>query len=152
MMYVPPVAFIYNEVGAIRVIEGESMSPTLNKPLFESPERSWEQRLPMRLQLDHVVEISASLHRFLCNLYSIPYLSRGTIIILQSPSQRGGLVCKRVMAVDGDYIYDREDHVNIIGSNKLWVEGDNARRSVDSNVFGEVDYKSHIIPLKINIC
>ena len=62
-------------------------------------------------------------------------LKNGDIIIAKSPVDYKMLICKRIVATDQDKIgmYPFSQYVP---KNHLWIEGDNGRNSMDSNIFG----------------
>ncbi|GEQ68753.1 hypothetical protein JCM33374_g2421 [Metschnikowia sp. JCM 33374] len=69
-------------------------------------------------------------------------LSRGDVVMFRSPEDPEKLVAKRVIGLQGDVILPRSDQYPkkhaLIPRNHLWVEGDNAFHSVDSNKFGPI--------------
>lgn len=68
-------------------------------------------------------------------------LSRGDIVMFRSPGDPEKLVTKRIVGVQGDLILPRATYPRSqarVPRNHLWVEGDNAFHSVDSNNFGPI--------------
>lgn len=69
-------------------------------------------------------------------------LSRGDIVMLRLPLNPEKLLTKRIVGVQGDTISPRAEYPRqkptVVPRNHLWVEGDNAFHSIDSNTFGPV--------------
>ncbi|KAM9919067.1 hypothetical protein OXX59_008204 [Metschnikowia pulcherrima] len=68
-------------------------------------------------------------------------LERGDVVMFRSPEDPERLVTKRVVGVQGDVILPRSEYPKkqaLIPRNHLWVEGDNAFHSIDSNKFGPI--------------
>lgn len=69
-------------------------------------------------------------------------LNRGDVVMFRSPEDPEKLVTKRVIGLQGDVILPRSElypkKQALIPRNHLWVEGDNAFHSVDSNKFGPI--------------
>lgn len=76
------------------------------------------------------------------NLKLADSLQRGDVIMFHSPLDPGKLMTKRVVGVQGDIIIPRSKSYPrsqaLIPRNHLWVEGDNAFHSIDSNDFGPI--------------
>ncbi|SGZ55310.1 CIC11C00000004405 [Sungouiella intermedia] len=76
------------------------------------------------------------------NLKAPNSLKRGDVIMFHSPSDPEKLVTKRVVGLQGDVIIPRNKayprNQALIPRNHLWVEGDNAFHSIDSNDFGPI--------------
>lgn len=67
-------------------------------------------------------------------------VARGDVVIVNSPTQDGNLVLKRVLALGGDYVkkaHGRGEPV-LVPKGHCWIEGDNPAMSHDSNSFGPV--------------
>ncbi|KAA0189129.1 hypothetical protein HAZT_HAZT007030 [Hyalella azteca] len=66
-------------------------------------------------------------------------ISKGSVVIVRSPSDPHSYICKRVIAGPGD-------RVPIVGSSSfvpkghVWLEGDNKLNSTDSRAFGPVPF------------
>lgn len=69
-------------------------------------------------------------------------LAVGDVVMFRSPNDPEKLVTKRVIGLQGDLILPREKtyprSLVLIPRNHLWVEGDNAFHSIDSNNFGPI--------------
>lgn len=68
-------------------------------------------------------------------------LTKGDIVVFRSPYYPEKLSVKRVVGTQGDNITTRHPSIKLhqrIPRNHIWVEGDNAFHSVDSNTFGPV--------------
>eukprot|EP01116_Phalansterium_solitarium_P017915 TRINITY_DN4557_c0_g1_i2.p1 TRINITY_DN4557_c0_g1~~TRINITY_DN4557_c0_g1_i2.p1 ORF type:complete len:287 (-),score=31.27 TRINITY_DN4557_c0_g1_i2:73-933(-) len=70
---------------------------------------------------------------------------RGDVVVVRSPKEREALVVKRVVAVAGDAVHPRgsADDTDSGGwltvpAGHVWLEGDNAATSIDSNHYGPV--------------
>lgn len=112
----------HEEVGTLLVVEGASMRPTLN-PISE---------------YEHDLDYTD-----ICILQKWRYLpARGDVVCLNAP-RRTGAVVKRIVGLPGDIITPRDypivpkAHLQVPYGH-LWVEGDNAANSIDSNAYGPV--------------
>lgn len=69
-------------------------------------------------------------------------LKRGDIVMFRLPLDPEKLMTKRIVGVQGDLINPRPEYprqkATRVGRNHLWVEGDNAFHSIDSNTFGAI--------------
>lgn len=68
-------------------------------------------------------------------------LVRGDVIMFRSPNDPEKLLTKRVVGLQGDIILTKTPYPRsqaVIPRNHLWVEGDNAFHSIDSNNFGPI--------------
>lgn len=103
-------------------ISGISMAPTLN-PGTENKTKD-----------------IALVQKF--NLKKPNSLSRGDVIMFRSPQDPEKLVTKRVVGLQGDTIMTKSPPYpkpqTKVPRNHVWVEGDNAFHSIDSNNFGPV--------------
>ncbi|GBG27632.1 Mitochondrial inner membrane protease subunit 2 [Hondaea fermentalgiana] len=63
---------------------------------------------------------------------------RGSVVLCQSVEDPTRFLIKRLVAVEGDWVEDREGNYVHIGKGQGWLEGDNAEHSIDSNEFGPV--------------
>lgn len=110
-------------VGGISFMSGMSMLPTL---AGDSGELVIEAILPF-------------------TLFGTSSIERGDMITLYSPLHHNRVVCKRVLGLPGDVICvdptgDRApstEHV-LVPPGHLWVNGDNAKWSIDSRDYGPV--------------
>ncbi|GLB36341.1 putative peptidase S24-like [Lyophyllum shimeji] len=72
-------------------------------------------------------------------------LSRGDLVVLQSPLEPGRIICKRILGMPGDIVCvdptgelaPSTEHV-IVPKGHVWISGDNAAYSRDSRVYGPV--------------
>lgn len=117
-----PVVMTFNEnVCYIARVDGSSMRPTLN-PDDSASSTDWV------LLWKYHARKAQSLHR-------------DDVILLKSPMDPSKTYCKRIKGIQYDsiltrYPYPRE--VVHIPRNHVWVEGDNAFHSIDSNNFGPI--------------
>lgn len=68
-------------------------------------------------------------------------LLRGDVVMFRSPNDPEKLLTKRVVGLQGDVIQTQTPYPRaqaVIPRNHLWVEGDNAFHSIDSNNFGPI--------------
>ena len=72
-------------------------------------------------------------------------LARGDLLILESPIQRGHIICKRLIGLPGDVVCvdptgqlaPSTEHV-VVPKGHIWISGDNAADSRDSRLYGPV--------------
>ncbi|KAL1514833.1 hypothetical protein AB1Y20_003918 [Prymnesium parvum] len=105
-------------LGTLSIVSGRSMQPTFNP--------SWPQSRDVVL-LD---KWSARRRQY----------QRGDVVVIQSPCAPRELMTKRVLGLSGDWVYKRGSNRELlhIPAGHVWVEGDNAENSNDSNSFGAV--------------
>lgn len=115
----PVVVTFVENVGSVKGVTGISMQPTLNP----NP----------RLSNDVVVVNCWAVRQF-------EGINRGDIVTLIDPTDPGGVLIKRVIALAGDHVKSLNYKKKIvkIPQGHCWVEGDNHSRSHDSNSFGPV--------------
>ncbi|KAK7205844.1 catalytic subunit of the mitochondrial inner membrane peptidase complex [Myxozyma melibiosi] len=120
LTWVPVVAYVANHVVWIGVIDGSSMTPTLN------PESNGLRRdiaLLWKLGLKEY----KSFHR-------------GDVVVLRNPRDPETSVVKRIVALEGEEVRTRFPYPEStcrVPQHHFWVEGDNIH-SVDSNTYGPV--------------
>ena len=113
MPFAVGVVGMHEYVCSVAGVCGRSMLPTFN------------------VRDDHVLcnKLSAALRTY----------GRGDVVILRSP-ETNELITKRVIAMEDDIVCSRDgESVVEVPRGHLWVEGDNAHLSNDSNAFGCVD-------------
>lgn len=111
------VNWIFDNVGYVACVEGGSMQPVLN-PLW--PKYDW-----------------VFLSCFAVRNYDV---KRGDVVTIISPHDPKELFIKRVMGLQGDIVETlnyRRKHVRV-PKGHCWLEGDNHKKSIDSNDFGPV--------------
>ncbi|GAV03889.1 hypothetical protein RvY_14257-2 [Ramazzottius varieornatus] len=64
-------------------------------------------------------------------------LRRGDLIVARSPINPTSFICKRIVGLNGDLVYDENLHLVKVPRGHVWLEGDNARDSVDSRRYGK---------------
>ncbi|KAF4533806.1 Peptidase S26A signal peptidase I [Lasiodiplodia theobromae] len=115
---VAAIAFLHDHVYEVTGVEGESMAPTLSPRYHDAGE------------LDQV---------FFNRLVPPQLLRRGDIISFRAPNRPEQVSIKRLVALPGDTVITRGRYPFkkvVVPYNHVWVEGDNWRRTVDSNDFG----------------
>mmetsp|Transcript_1489 Transcript_1489/g.3086 ORF Transcript_1489/g.3086 Transcript_1489/m.3086 type:complete len:184 (+) Transcript_1489:341-892(+) len=116
--FIPVFVGINDYFGSITFVSGRSMQPTFN------------------------ARGDGSCDALLLNKLSASWRSyqRGDVIIMRSPTHPTEMLAKRVIAMEGDLICTRDSvHKAIqVPKGHIWVEGDNANNSNDSNTFGPV--------------
>lgn len=107
-------AIIFRDyVAEVAVCSGESMEPTL---------RNWGDAV--------LIEKLTPLMR---------EVEPGTIVVAVSPLDPHRMICKRLVAVEGDYAPGLAGALGQrIPKGHVWLEGDNPARSLDSREFGPV--------------
>ncbi|KAE8899709.1 hypothetical protein PF005_g4444 [Phytophthora fragariae] len=115
-----PVGVTVNALGvSLASVKGRSMQPALNDGLTQEDVRD-------RVLLD---KFSVQMrHRY----------RRGDVVVLESPEAAGEYLIKRLVALGGDELRDRNGRIHVVPVGKCWVEGDNSTFSDDSDVFGPV--------------
>ena len=98
----------------VATVAGQSMQPTLNKN---------------KAAKDQVI-VDRSMH-------TARNASRGDIVVLPSPTN-SELITKRLIGDERDWLYSRQGKLVRVPTSHVWVEGDNAGNSNDSNSFGAV--------------
>ena len=68
--------------------------------------------------------------------------ARGDVVVARSPEQEGVLSVKRVVGLPGDVLLTRDGRREAVPSDAVFLEGDNALNSNDSNAFGSVPASS----------
>lgn len=64
--------------------------------------------------------------------------TRGDVVVLASPHVPNEAILKRIVGVEGDLVRSRDGDVVSVPRGHLWIEGDNAAVSNDSNHYGAV--------------
>ncbi|KAK3608514.1 hypothetical protein CHS0354_010368 [Potamilus streckersoni] len=68
-------------------------------------------------------------------------IQKGDVVICLNPRKPGDLICKRVLAFEGDRVYvDDKNKYEWIPRGHVWLEGDNRENSIDSRDYGPVPY------------
>ncbi|XP_033727281.1 mitochondrial inner membrane protease subunit 1-like [Pecten maximus] len=66
-------------------------------------------------------------------------LENGEIVLCKSTEDPFMYVCKRVIAMEGERVYNKGRYTKV-PKGHLWIEGDNKSKSHDSRNFGPVPY------------
>ncbi|KAK9451627.1 peptidase S24/S26A/S26B/S26C [Limtongia smithiae] len=122
LSWVPVVAYFANHVAWVGVIDGSSMTPTLN------PESNG------------LIRDIALIWKFDIKNYN--GYKRGQIVVLRNPRNPETSVVKRIIAFEGETVRTRfpyPESTCIVPPRHFWVEGDNIH-SIDSNTYGPVSY------------
>ncbi|KAK9453353.1 peptidase S24/S26A/S26B/S26C [Dipodascopsis uninucleata] len=122
LSWVPAMVYVANHVVWIGVIDGSSMSPTLN------PESNG------------LIRDVAFLWKV--NAKNYDSYTRGTVVVLRNPRDPTSSVVKRIVAFEGETVRTRfpyPESTCVIPKKHFWVEGDNIH-SVDSNTYGPVSH------------
>ncbi|KAK9380493.1 peptidase S24/S26A/S26B/S26C [Kockiozyma suomiensis] len=120
LTWIPVVAYVANHQVWIGVIDGSSMTPTLN------PESNG------------LVRDIALLWKSGSKNYNS--YNRGDVVVLRNPRDPESSVVKRIVAFEGETVRTRfpyPEPVCVVPPYHFWVEGDNIH-SVDSNTYGPV--------------
>ncbi|KAF8115242.1 hypothetical protein N665_0029s0081 [Sinapis alba] len=75
----------------------------------------------------------------------ISKVSRGDVVVLQSPQDPNKLPIKRVIGLEGDcvsFVVDKDEsrRTILVPKGHVWVEGDYTHNSRDSRIFGPLPY------------
>ncbi|KAK7098367.1 mitochondrial inner membrane protease subunit 1-like [Littorina saxatilis] len=63
------------------------------------------------------------------------------VVICKSPKSPKDYICKRVIAMEGDNVYNTEsNNFTNVRRGHVWLEGDNKDNSSDSRNYGQVPY------------
>ncbi|KAI5839324.1 mitochondrial inner membrane peptidase complex catalytic subunit 2 [Morchella snyderi] len=111
-LWLPGLIFITEHVASIETVRGRSMNPTLSDDRI----LVWRWR-------------------------AIENLRRGQVVLYRSPMDPEKVVVKRVVGLEGDVIRTRKpcpERVVTVPEGQVWVEGDEAFHSVDSNNYGPI--------------
>ncbi|XP_052065484.1 mitochondrial inner membrane protease subunit 1-like [Mytilus californianus] len=65
-------------------------------------------------------------------------LQKGDIVIARSPADPYQFICKRLVAMEGDSVFDDNAERQYVPKGHVWLEGDNQRNSNDSCHYGPV--------------
>jgi len=118
-LWVPVGVAINSVVFSTAGVKGRSMQPTLN---------------------DGVNQSNGVRDRVLLDKWSIHMLhkyQRGDVVVLSSPENPKEKLVKRLVALGGDIIQDKDGRTVLVPQGKCWVEGDNSILSdCDSNAYG----------------
>lgn len=113
-----PVMVTFDDlVGFVGRVDGPSMQPVLNPVSQRHADLVWIKRW---------------------NAYKKP-ISTGAVVAIKSPTDPGCVLIKRVVAQEGEILQERGREVcHTVPRGHIWIEGENATNSRDSNVFGPI--------------
>ncbi|ESO13038.1 hypothetical protein HELRODRAFT_93614 [Helobdella robusta] len=114
---VPATLTLFDTCGYVCRVEGSSMRPLINDSYKE---------------INYVF-----LNRWNHRNYDFV---RGEVVCLTCPSDPKQKILKRIIALEGDIVRTinyKEKHITV-PKGYCWVEGDNHKQSLDSNIFGPV--------------
>ncbi|GAN09221.1 mitochondrial inner membrane protease subunit 2 [Mucor ambiguus] len=119
LTWVPAAIFFVDHGYSYATISGRSMQPTFN------PDSNM-----MRKDIVLLDKWSTTNHKF----------ERGQVVTLKSPIDPKCIITKRIMALPGDTIVPlrKKDQTVPVPEGHVWIEGDEAFHSRDSNSFGTV--------------
>ncbi|KAK9464141.1 peptidase S24/S26A/S26B/S26C [Lipomyces oligophaga] len=120
LTWLPVVLYTANHVVWLGVIEGSSMTPTLN------PESNG------------FIRDVALLWKFGAKNYNS--YQRGEVVVLTNPRDPTAAVVKRIIAFEGETVKTRfpyPESTCVVPKCHFWVEGDNIH-SIDSNTYGPI--------------
>lgn len=130
--WIPALIFFNDQVGELAIVGGPSMYPYLNEGFDRT----------LTKDICWVSKLSPSFSpKFFTSPSSATGLKRGMVISLRSPSQPEVYAIKRVVGLPGDTVVTRKPYPTptaLVPAGHIWVEGDNARWSLDSNTYGPV--------------
>ncbi|KAL4749909.1 hypothetical protein BDW72DRAFT_177019 [Aspergillus terricola var. indicus] len=126
-----PIGLYFSEyVGQLLLVNGPSMTPYLN-----------EDYDTMHTKKDIVlVKMWPGLSAFRWGQRNMR-IERGMLVLFPSPGNPDNIAIKRVIGLPGDRITTREPCAKpsqIVPFNHVWLEGDNPKKSLDSNTYGPV--------------
>lgn len=68
-------------------------------------------------------------------------IRKGDVVICKSPKEPQDFICKRVIAMEGDQVFNTETNSYVsMKKGHVWLEGDNKDNSKDSRAYGQVPY------------
>ncbi|KAL7272672.1 hypothetical protein RUND412_004517 [Rhizina undulata] len=118
-LWLPAVIFFVDHVASLHVVRGRSMHPTL------SPDSNKGLR-----------------DLILVNRWGATEdLRRGQVVLYRSPLDPETIAIKRILALEGDIVRTRDPYPKqyvTIPRGQVWVEGDEAFHSMDSNYYGPI--------------
>ncbi|KAF0709456.1 hypothetical protein AaE_012875 [Aphanomyces astaci] len=68
----------------------------------------------------------------------------GDVVVVSSPTRANGSMCKRIIAMEGQFVKRRPrfeadaEEIVEVPKGHVWLEGDNATASVDSRHYGPI--------------
>jgi len=129
---------VFSTLGYPANIHGLSMSPTFNEPPAQQ-----HKKYAAKMMFPSLIDTFQSDWVFV-NIRAAKQiknerkgLKRGVIVVFTSPKDPEEYVIKRVVALENDIVSSRGQTV-IIQPGHCWVEGDNAKRSIDSRDYGPI--------------
>ena len=130
------LGFLYfdSHVGAIRAVEGPSMSPTLNPR--EYTEEKFEDKSTDFISRESISRID---YVYFSRKFKP---QRGDVVVIEDPKSSNNILIKRIIALPGDRIVPLginkvEKEPIKLSEREIWVESD-AWGYKDSNLFGPV--------------
>ena len=124
----PVAVLVFDNVGSIAAIKGRSMQPTFNANGLSS-DHVWVSKLGIGYHNHTRGDIVA---------VRLSFRYHNMLNLQRSPDEPNKLYVKRMIALPGDRVRTLDSDVIQIPDGHCWIEGDNYRRSKDSNTFGPV--------------
>ncbi|KAK4165950.1 mitochondrial inner membrane protease [Cladorrhinum sp. PSN259] len=121
--WLPPFIWVNQYVAEVTFINGPSMYPFFNASYNESTRRDLCLVWKMNAQQD---------------------LQRGEVVVFRSPTDPNKIAVKRIIALEGDVVRTKGTYPYpsvCVQEGHVWVEGDNADKSRDSNYYGPISVR-----------
>ncbi|KAH9494953.1 IMP1 inner mitochondrial membrane peptidase-like [Bulinus truncatus] len=72
---------------------------------------------------------------------NLQQLQKGDVVFCKSPKNPRAIICKRLIGMDGDTVFNEEKGFEeYVDNGQVWLEGDNKDFSIDSRNYGALPY------------